>query len=258
MRRRAALVAVLTLAGASIAGPARAAAGFRVVQMNLCNGGYDGCYADGQVLAEAAGQIRSLAPNVVTLNEVCRSDVEGALLAAVAEGGAAYQVFEPSVDRRTGAAYKCITGDDYGVGIIGRLSGSEVSPTFYRGLLKSQDTGNEERSYVCASVPGDHLACTAHPTPMGKSVALAQCQQLVSEVVPAIAATRVVVGGDLNLRTGGGSTGVEACVPGGWARAGDGAVQHVIVSPDLAVQSASTETLTNSDHDALVVDLTAG
>jgi endonuclease/exonuclease/phosphatase family metal-dependent hydrolase len=263
MRRGAVFVALLAVAGASVAvaGTAHAATSFRAVQMNLCNGGYDACYADGQVLAEAGDLIRSLAPDVVTLNEVCRTDVEGPLLTALAAawpGDQTYQVFEPSTDRRTGAAYQCVTGDDYGVAVIGRLADPSVSPTFTRGLLASQDAGNEERGYACASVPGDHLACTAHPTPQGTAVALAQCRQLVSQIVPGIQATaaRTVVGGDMNLRTGSTSTGIEGCVPTGWSRAGDGAVQHVIVSPDVTVGTVSTEALTHSDHDALVVDLT--
>ena len=256
IRRGVSLALLSVLAGASTAAAA-APAGFRVVQMNLCNGGYDGCYADGQVLPEAGDLIRSLAPNVVTLNEVCRGDVTGPLLTALEAawpGDRTYEIFEPSIDRRTGAAYRCVTGDDYGVAVIGRLAGSTASPVFTTGLLTAQDSGNEERGYACVAVAGDHVACTAHPTPSNKTVALAQCEQVVT-AEPATA--RTVVGGDLNLRTGGGATGVEACVPAGWSRADDGAVQHVLVSADFTVTSVSTAPLTYSDHDALVVDLSS-
>src|SRR5439155_22731937 len=50
---------------------------FRVLQMNLCNSGRARCYAavnNGRSVAEAYGVIRSTRPDLVTLNEICRSD----------------------------------------------------------------------------------------------------------------------------------------------------------------------------------------
>lgn len=43
---------------------------FRVLQLNLCNSGYAGCYRGGASISEAVTQINSRVPDVVTLNEI--------------------------------------------------------------------------------------------------------------------------------------------------------------------------------------------
>ena len=49
-------------------------ASLRLLQMNLCGSGAAGCYTGRSVL-EASAVIRAQAPDVVTVNEVCRDDV---------------------------------------------------------------------------------------------------------------------------------------------------------------------------------------
>ena len=48
-----------------------------VLQMNLCNSGWAGCYT-GRSVREAAAVIRAERPDVVTLNEICRDDLVAA------------------------------------------------------------------------------------------------------------------------------------------------------------------------------------
>ena len=93
----------------------------RVLQMNLCNSGLAGCYT-GHAVAAAAAVIRAEAPDVVTLNEVCQNDM-AALQAAVAAPdhlGTVASVFQPALDRRTGAAFRCDNGRPYGIGLVAR------------------------------------------------------------------------------------------------------------------------------------------
>ena len=97
----------------------------RVLQMNLCNSGLAGCYT-GRAVATAADVIRAQAPDVVTLNEVCRSDA-----AVLDRRGTAPPAFRPVPDRRTGGATRCRNGEPYGIAILtrGDESQSRGAPT---------------------------------------------------------------------------------------------------------------------------------
>jgi hypothetical protein len=65
----------------------------------------------------------------------------------------------------------------------------------------------------------------------------------------------VVVGGDLNLGPGGGAE-LRGCLPGGAAPVGDGGPQHVVATPDLAVESSRTIDMRGTtDHPGLLVTL---
>ena len=51
---------------------------YTLMQMNLCLSGLGGCYSTAAypaVVEEAVARIRAAAPNAVTVNEACRSDV---------------------------------------------------------------------------------------------------------------------------------------------------------------------------------------
>jgi hypothetical protein len=63
-----------------------------------------------------------------------------------------------------------------------------------------------------------------------------------------------VVGGDLNLRFGG-VPDVQACVPPGWYRKGDSAVQHILATDDLTFDSSQLLPMERTDHDAWTVRL---
>jgi hypothetical protein len=64
-----------------------------------------------------------------------------------------------------------------------------------------------------------------------------------------------VLGGDLNLEYGG-SPDLRTCLPAGAAHPGDGGVQHVIVTPDIAVATARNIDMGGTtDHPGLLVSL---
>src|ERR1044071_6746003 len=73
---------------------------FWVLQMNLCNSGFAGCYDGGQSVPEAAAAIQGSAPDVVTLNEVCQSDVVqlSSTLAGVYSGSTVVWAFQAAGD----------------------------------------------------------------------------------------------------------------------------------------------------------------
>ena len=57
--------------------PARPGSTFVLLQMNLCNSGLAraSCYTLGRSVDEAVGNIRRYRPELVTLQEICRSDL---------------------------------------------------------------------------------------------------------------------------------------------------------------------------------------
>lgn len=234
---------------------------FRELQMNLCNSGQAGCYADDRSPGEAAQLISRYRPVAVTLNEICQRDVldpHGAISLAMANVASedgdteAFAMFTPALDRGTGKPYHCVNGDLYGIGMVGR--GLAVSnPT--RFLYSHQKpTTPELRAAVCATVDGYDL-CTTHLESDGAAVAAAQCHELMSDHVSSFRRATgnrpTVVGGDLNL-----GPAALACVPKGWDSQGDRGVQHVLWTDDFHLVAARTIHLRYTDHPALLVDLT--
>ncbi|NUT52417.1 MAG: endonuclease/exonuclease/phosphatase family protein [Saccharothrix sp.] len=253
-RATAVLSAVALLVGlASV--PATAATAFKVLQMNLCNSGVAGCYQDGLAVDEAVTMIQRRLPDVVSVNEVCLSDLPR-LTAAV--GGSAAFRFAFARNRSTGSDYQCTDGRGaYGSGIIvkeGIAAGGQ-------GVYAAQDGGNEMRAWACGlSAVRGFTACTTHLSTNG-TTALAQCKELVPATVLSFdptgsASTRHVVVGDLNLRYSPGSaTNAQNCVPSGWFRKGDGDVQHVIART-LTFVSTQEYAMYRTDHPAFVVNYT--
>jgi endonuclease/exonuclease/phosphatase family metal-dependent hydrolase len=270
--RRLLLAAVLALVAAVFvpagpgAGVASAATPFAELQMNLCNSGIASCYAGGQSVPEAASLIRSVRPDVVTLNEICSQNVSTQLQPALAQawpGDHVFSAFYPAYDERTGAPYLCANGDQYGNAVIGRVPAAAWQGVRTWGAVYStQDSGAESRSYSCAYAVGDYLACATHLSASSKTVALAQCQTLMSTVVPSIqsqvgiAGSRTVVGGDFNLHYNTSDPqNVQKCVPPGYTRKGDGDVQHVVFSNDLTFASSTEYAMFYTDHPAWLVRL---
>ncbi|MFC5056257.1 endonuclease/exonuclease/phosphatase family protein [Saccharothrix xinjiangensis] len=248
------LAAVVLLCGLAVA-PAPAATAFKVLQMNLCNSGVAGCYQDGRAVDEAVAMIRGRLPDVVSVNEVCTSDLPGL---TAATGPAARHLFAFARNRSTGADYQCTAGRGaYGSAVIVK----EGVATGGHGTYTAQDGGNEIRAWACAlSAVRGFTACTTHLSTTG-TTALAQCRELA----PAIAlsfdptgspTTRHVVAGDLNLRYSPGSAvNAQNCVPSGWFRKGDGDVQHVMART-LAFTSTQEYAMHRTDHPAFVVNYT--
>jgi len=66
----------------------------------------------------------------------------------------------------------------------------------------------------------------------------------------------MLLGGDLNLRSGG-SPGAQSCLPPGDPRADDGGVQHIVATTAFTVRSSRSISMHGTtDHPGLLVDLT--
>ncbi|HTF11221.1 MAG TPA: endonuclease/exonuclease/phosphatase family protein [Asanoa sp.] len=235
-RTLAALGLVAVMLGVS---PGRAA--FSVLQMNLCNSGWAGCYT-GRSVAEAAAVIRAWRPDVVTLNEICREDADAlgrSLRAAVS--------FQPAIDRRVGRPIQCRDGSPYGIGLLVRRPVDRVG----RGdTYPIQDPGGPEgRAWLCAPAARGFVACTTHLVSTNPLIALAQCWYFFTTVVAAFPGP-VVVGGDFNLAN------LSTCRPPGETADSDGGLQHVAVfgaggpHRTRVIDMAGT-----TDHPALLVAL---
>jgi endonuclease/exonuclease/phosphatase family metal-dependent hydrolase len=260
------VVAITSLAGATAAGPVpRSSADpergtLRILQLNLCNSGIANCYT-GRSLGLAVDLVRQQRPDLVTLNEVCRDDVTVVRRAMTRAGGEAEvaSAFAPAVDRGTGGAVRCRTGQPYGIGLVARVPSSESTRT-YRGRYPMQDASDpEERVWLCLHAPTDRYACTTHLASRSPAVALAQCRYLMRTALPDMrdrgGADPVVLGGDLNLVSGG-TPDARACVPRAYPHADDGARQHVVTSPDYTVRGRrSIDMQGTTDHPGLLVDL---
>jgi hypothetical protein len=258
--------AALLLAGSTAAGgPTRPV--FRVLQLNLCNSGAAGCYT-GRSVAAAAAVIRANRPDVVTLNEICRNDVdELSQTVAGLYGGSLAWAFKAAGDRRTGADFRCRNGQPYGIGLLVHLP-SRLGYTVEAGLYPAQDGSDpEERAWLCLHVTGAFLACTTHLASASSIVSLAQCHYLLDTAVPAarVAVNEpTVVSGDFNLGHGlfnvgrSGAGDIATCVPAGYLREDDGAVQQVMATTGFTVQIVELIDMhETTDHPGLLVTLTS-
>lgn len=207
----------------------------RVLQLNLCDSGIAECYT-GRSVAEAAAVIRATAPDVVTLNEVCRGDV------AVLSPGFDVAEFRAAGDRRTGGPFRCRDGADYGIGLLVRDPRGRYRTT--SGLYPAQDLRDpEERVWLC--VDSGLRICSTHLASTSTVVARAQCGYLMSTV----ARGPTVVGGDFNLGD------VRPCR--GPVHRSDGAVQQVVATAGFSVGSWRTVDMRGTtDHPGLFVTLT--
>lgn len=236
-----------------------------VLQLNLCNSGLAGCYEDGQAVPEAYGVITSRLPDVVTLNEVCKADVEVSLFPAMAEMYPAdwtFWAFMPAYNRSTNAPYLCANGDQYGIGILGHVPADQwAGLQAFGGIYPDQRAdSNELRAWLCAAAVSNYYGCTTHLASGAGTVALAQCNHLMRTVIPSVwnqAGGRrpSVVGGDFNLKYQG-SPNVQNCVPSGWYRKGDGDVQHIMATTDLTFGSSQEIGMSHTDHPAWLVRTT--
>lgn len=241
--------------------------GFGVLQLNLCNSGWAPCYRElnrGRAVAEAYRQVVALRPDLVTLNEVCRADVFDRLLPALARGwpgDRVYAAFEPARER-TGGPVRCADGDEYGIGVLGRVPAATWLGAVAFGATypdsrtpdggTTQDAGSrEERAWLCVYAVANYLGCTTHLANADGVVAANQCRYLLGRVVPALwrrqAIVPTVVGGDLNLDSD------RTCLPGWWFGRRDGEVQHVLAnSPPSGTRRIA---LAHTDHPAWLVTL---
>ncbi|SNS74991.1 Endonuclease/Exonuclease/phosphatase family protein [Asanoa hainanensis] len=224
---------------------ARAAQGLHVLQLNLCNSGWAGCYT-GRAVAEAAHVIAAERPDVVTLNEICRSDVD--TLARALGRGAAVS-FQPAIDRRVGDPIQCRDGEPYGIGLLVRRADDGLG---HGDTYPIQDpVGPEGRAWLCAPAARGFVACTTHLVSTSPLIALAQCRHFFTTVAAGFPGP-VVVGGDFNLGN------LTTCLPGSYEDGSDGGLQHVAVTgaPGQARRSI-IDMAGTTDHPALSVTLPA-
>ena len=259
--------AITSLAGATAASHVTRPASvmmrpsLRVLQLNLCDSGIARCYT-GRSVHEAAEVIRAERPDIVTLNEVCRDDVSllEAALSDTNRGGVVVSAFEAAVDRRTGGAFRCRNGQPYGVGLFARVRPPNHGYRTYGDVYPIQDTADpEQRVWLCLHAIADFYACTTHLANTSTTVALAQCGYLLDTAIPAERTQGgqdpMVLGGDLNLRSGG-SPDAQSCLPPGYGRADDGATQHIVATTDLTVRSSRSISMHGTtDHPGFLVDL---
>jgi len=234
----------------------------QILQMNLCDSGIARCYT-GRSVAEAAGVIRADGPDVVTLNEVCRDDVD--TLEQALDGvsdGVVVSAFQAADDRRTGGAYHCRNGQPYGIGLLVHVPTAYRGDVTYSGIYPMQDLSDpEERAWLCLDAIDSFYACTTHLANTSPTVALAQCAYLLHTAIPDVRARNAgyeptVLGGDLNLGLVG-PQDVRACVPSGYVRRGDGGVQYVLATIDFSLTSDRSIVMNGTtDHPGLLVALT--
>jgi endonuclease/exonuclease/phosphatase family metal-dependent hydrolase len=202
--------------------------------------------------------IRSTAPDLVTLNEVCRNDV--AILQRALAGRARADVaaaFQAAADRRTGGAFRCRNGQPYGIGLLALISPAHRYAR-YAGVYPIQDTSDpEERVWLCLDVT-EVFACTTHLASTKATVALGQCRYLLDTAIPGVRPDQqTVLGGDFNLRSGR-LPSVRSCQPSGYVRVDDGGTQDVMASAGLDVRlHQSIDMHGTTDHPGLLVALTA-
>lgn len=233
----------------------------RALQLNLCDSGIAGCFT-GRSVGVAAAVIRTERPDVVTLNEVCREDasVLARAMSRTHRGEAVASAFKAAVDRRTGGPFRCVNGQQYGIGLLA-LARSASGYHTYDDVYPAQDlTDPEERVWLCVDARVGFLACATHTASTSTAVALAQCRYFLTTALASVRSRAgdapVVLGADLNLPADG-VPGPASCLPPGYQRADDGSVQDVVTSPAVAVRSTAVIDMQGAtDHPGLLVDLT--
>ncbi|WP_020670588.1 endonuclease/exonuclease/phosphatase family protein [Amycolatopsis nigrescens] len=248
MRKRVVVAVVVALLGL-VPGQASAATQVKVLQLNICHSGLADCFTGDRVMTKVKSVIASVKPQVLSVNEACSGDVEPLR----AELGAARTKFV-AAQRADGTPVKCTNGQDYGniVMVVDALAGGAgVS-----GKFSAQDSSNEKRVWACLPA-GKLSACATHLSAKDGSVALAQCEELMSRAVEYAKTAPTVVAGDLNLRYGG-SPDAQDCNRGGFYRKGDGDLQHIFASTNLTFTGSSKIDMAGStDHPAWLITTSA-
>jgi hypothetical protein len=221
-----------------------------VLQLNICHGGMNTtCYRGDAVLTKSAEVIRSSRPQVLSLNEACSRDVDR-LRPAMGPARALF-VAARNLD---GTPTRCRDGDRYGniIMVAARFAGTAEESGMYRAQYRGADGHLELRSWAC--LPSPKLsACTTHLASDNDQVALGQCRELMHRAAGYPRPTTVI--GDFNLHDRG-SPSMRDCDPTGFSRRGDGSVQHLYASDDLAYRTTTKiDMMDTTDHPGLLVTL---
>jgi hypothetical protein len=234
----------------------------RVLQMNLCNSGRAGCYSGGRAIAMAARLIDQQRPTMVSLNEVCLDDtrVLEQSLSTTFRTDRIASAFKAAQDRLTHAPVRCLNGQQFGDAVLAVVPSSARGMRRYSGVYPDQDLDDtEERVWVCIDLVTEFSACATHTSSTSSTIALAQCRYLLDTAVPMMSRhdhdDSIILGADLNLEARG-SPSPESCLPRGYQRADDGALQAVVASPGSGLPSHSAIDMRGTtDHPALLVDV---
>ncbi|HEX8628932.1 MAG TPA: endonuclease/exonuclease/phosphatase family protein [Catenuloplanes sp.] len=238
---------------------------FKGLQLNLCNGGEAACYQGGLAAGEGHAMINLVDPDAVTLNEICSADLFDRLVESMAyvwPNDYVAAAFMPAQVASGGTyiPYKCRNGDDFGNGVLMHIPVDE-----YYGFEASgwrygaQDAGTEKRTAACGYALYHFYLCATHLSARDSAVAMSQCAALTQSIIPQLRAESgfagpAIIGGDFNLKYPG-PPNVQNCVPPGYTRKGDSAVQHFIVSNAIQFVSASRLGMQYTDHPALIAEL---
>jgi hypothetical protein len=234
----------------------------RVLQMNLCNSGRAACYSGGRAVGMAVAVIHQDRPDMVSLNEICHGDLRviKEAMAATLTSAVVASAFRPARDRPTRAPVRCENGEQFGDGVLVAVPSPAVGFRTFGGVYPVQDlTDPEERVWVCIDLATRFSACTTHTASTDRTIALDQCRYLLTSAVPKFRQVDgddpVILGADLNLAPRG-SPSPQSCLPKGYQRTDDDALQDVVVSPGVGVRSHSAIDMHGTtDHPGLLVDV---
>ena len=220
---------------------------YTLMQMNLCLSGLAGCYGKVAYPAgvdEALTKIEDVRPDAVTLNEVCRRDVE-----RIARRAGYHVRFSRVV--YGGKLLRCVQPG--GRGLFGNaiLTAAAIERTDNEDF--EVQAGPERRRWLCVTTQ-DVDVCTAHLNTRSPSEVAGndgQCAELADILTRRAATGAVAFGGDVNRR--------RSCAPDHfWTRTDSAAgqapgIQHVYGSAELRSPKAEVLPATHSDHDVLMV-----
>jgi hypothetical protein len=233
----------------------------RVLQMNLCDSGRAPCFSGGRAVSRAVALIHEDRPDMVSVNEICRHDIRvlKQAMSAAFPASVVASAFTPAQDRPTQAPVRCQNGQQFGDGVLVVVASPAVGVRSYSGVYPVQDPNDpEERVWVCIDLATRFSACTTHTASTNRAIALDQCRYLLGSAVPTIrrrdGGDPIILGADLNLSARG-SPSPQSCLPNGYHRTDDDALQDVVVSPGVGVRSHSAIDMQGTtDHPGLLVD----
>jgi endonuclease/exonuclease/phosphatase family metal-dependent hydrolase len=218
------------------------------MQMNLCLSGLGGCYGKVKypaVVEEAVARIGQARPNAVTLNEVCRGDVD-----LIARWTGYHPRFSPVI--YNGKPLQCIRPG--GRGLFGDAILTKAAIDSSATQTFDAQAGPERREWLCVSTRIGVEVCTTHlASPQADEVAAngPQCDELRTVLARRAATRTVIFGGDVNRR--------YSCAPHGfWTRTDrsasqDPGSQQVYGTDAFRSPSARVLAAVHTDHDVLLV-----
>jgi endonuclease/exonuclease/phosphatase family metal-dependent hydrolase len=222
--------------------------GYTLVQMNLCLSGIAACYPRVQYplgVRVAADVIRDSRADAVTLDEVCRADVD-----RIAAETGFHARFAPMASR--GFPIRCVNPGGRGVYGIAVLTRANITASVGHPYADQDDV--EQRRWLCATTDETGV-CATHLDIRGwarvDGVNDAQCDEF-RQVLQRLAADHpVIAGGDMNRDDPCPAPGMQVRTDSGAGQ--DPGKQHVYATTDFVAPETRIVPMAHTDHDALVV-----